>query len=144
MGCGPISSKCWWLLMLVGIGPVVGRNPGRLWSYLENFKSTRSAWSGKGSIGVILNSGWNLTRNLVSFSADLTNNGVRLTRLWVIFRVKLTDFWVIVDPEWSLAEMDPFRVKHDPGVFRVYSSWWLLILVGSGHVVGRDPGGWWS
>ena len=44
-------------------------------------------------------------------SADLTNNGVRLTQLWVIFRVKLTDFWVIVDPEWSLAPMDPFRVK---------------------------------
>ena len=35
-------------------------------------------------------------------SADLTNNGVRLT-----------DFRVIVDLEWS---MDPFWVKFDPGV----------------------------
>ena len=52
-------------------------------------------------------------------SADLTNNGVRLTQLWVIFHVKLTDFRIIVDPEWSLAPMDPFRVKFDPGVFRV-------------------------
>ena len=51
--------------------------------------------------------------------ADLTNNGDRLTQLWVIFRVRLTDFRVIVDPEWSLAPMDPFRVKFDPGVFRV-------------------------
>ena len=50
-------------------------------------------------------------------SADLTNNGVRLTQLWIIFRVKLTDFRVIVDSEWSLTPMDPFRVKFDPGVF---------------------------
>ena len=41
-------------------------------------------------------------------SADLINKGVRLTQLWVIFRVKLTDFRVIVDPEWILAPMDPF------------------------------------
>ena len=46
------------------------------------------------------------------FSADLTNNGVRLTQLWVTFRVKLTDFRVIVDPEWSLAPMGQF-----PGQF---------------------------
>ena len=32
---------------------------------------------------------------------------------------KRTDFRVIVDPEWSLAPMDPFRVKFDPDVFRV-------------------------
>ena len=32
----------------------------------------------------------------------------RLTQLWVIFRVKLTDFRVIVDPEWSLAPNGPF------------------------------------
>ena len=51
-------------------------------------------------------------------SADLTNNGVRLTQLWVIFLIKL-NFRVIVDPEWSLAPMDHFRVKFDPGVFRV-------------------------
>ena len=52
-------------------------------------------------------------------SADVTNNGVRLTQLWVIFRVRLTDIRVIVDPEWSLAPMDPFWVKFDPSVFRV-------------------------
>ena len=52
-------------------------------------------------------------------SADWTNNGVRLTNLWVTFRVKLTDFRVIVDPEWSLAPMDPFLRHADPGVFRV-------------------------
>ena len=49
-------------------------------------------------------------------SADLTNNWVRLTQLWVIFRPRLTDFRVIVDPEWSLASMDPFPVKFDAGV----------------------------
>ena len=50
-------------------------------------------------------------------SADLTNNGVRLTQLCVTFRVKLTDFRVIVDPEWSLAPMDPFRVNFWPEFF---------------------------
>ena len=34
---------------------------------------------------------------------------------------KLTDFRVFLDPEWSLAPMDPFRVKFNPGVFRVYT-----------------------
>ena len=39
--------------------------------------------------------------------ADLTNNGVRLTQLWVIFRVQLTDFLVIdgVWPQWTLSEL---------------------------------------
>ena len=46
----------------------------------------------------------------------VTNYSVSLTQLWVIFRVKLTDFRVIVDPEWSLAPMDPFSVKFEPGV----------------------------
>ena len=32
---------------------------------------------------------------------------------------KLTDFRVIVDPESSLAPMDPFLGHADPGVFRV-------------------------
>ena len=49
-------------------------------------------------------------------SVKLTNNGVRLTQLWVIFRVKLPDFRVIVDPEWSLAPTDPFPGHADPGV----------------------------
>ena len=44
-------------------------------------------------------------------SGDLTNNGFRLTQLWVIFRFRLTYFRVIVDPERSLTLMDPFRVK---------------------------------
>ena len=34
-----------------------------------------------------------------------------------MFPVKLTDFRVIDDPEWSLAPMGPFRVKIDPGDF---------------------------
>ena len=34
---------------------------------------------------------------------------------------KLTDFRVLLDQEWSLAPMDPFRVKFDPGVFKVGS-----------------------
>ena len=47
-----------------------------------------------------------------------------LTQLLVIFRVKFTDFRVIiVDWEWSFAPMDPFRVKFDRGVFRVYTGW---------------------
>ena len=48
-------------------------------------------------------------------SADLTNNEMRLTQLWVIFRVKLNDLRVIVDPD--LDPMDPFRVKFDPLCF---------------------------
>ena len=68
----------------------------------------------KGSFGAKLHSGSTTTRK----SVRLTNNGVRLTQLWVIFRVKLTDFRVIVDPEWSLAPMDPFPGHADPGVFR--------------------------
>ena len=47
-------------------------------------------------------------------------SSVKLTQLWVIFRIKLTDFGVIVDPEWSLSGMDPFPGHADPGVFRVY------------------------
>ena len=55
---------------------------------------------------------------ICQLSADLTNNGVRLTQLWVIFRVRLTDF-----PEWSLAPMDPFPGQVLPGCFMVlYSS----------------------
>ena len=38
-------------------------------------------------------------------------NELNNKRKQCIFRVKLTDFWVIVDPNWSLAPMDPFRVK---------------------------------
>ena len=56
-----------------------------------------------------------MTRKSVKF----TNNGVRLTQLLVIFRVKLTDFRVIVYPEWSLAPMDPFPGHADPVVFIV-------------------------
>ena len=33
-----------------------------------------------------------------------------MTQLWVKFRVKLTDFRVIVDPEWSLAPITLTRV----------------------------------
>ena len=40
-------------------------------------------------------------------SVKLTNNGVRLTQLWVIFRVKLMDFRVNVDPEWRFGPNGP-------------------------------------
>ena len=49
--------------------------------------------------------------------ADLTNNEVRLTQFWVRFRVKLINFRVIADPEWSLAPMDPFSGHAVPGCF---------------------------
>ena len=82
---------------------------------LDRGKHPGQPWPGKGSIGAKLHSGSTMTRK----SVKLTNNGVRLTQLWVIFRVKLTDFRVIVDPEWSLAPMDSFPGHADPGVFRV-------------------------
>ena len=50
-------------------------------------------------------------------SADLTNNGVRLTQLWVTFRVKFTDCRVIVDPEcswpqWTLSGSHTIRIHN--------------------------------
>ena len=44
-------------------------------------------------------------------SADSTNNAVSQIDPALGHRVKLTDFRVIVDPAWSLAPIDPFRVK---------------------------------
>ena len=41
---------------------------------------------------------------------------------------KLTDFRVIVDPEWSLAPTDPFPGHVDPGVFRVYSRYLTYVM----------------
>ena len=73
---------------------------------------------------------------ICQLSADLTNNGVRLTQLCVIFRVRLTDFRVIADPEWSLPPMDPLRVKFDPGVFRVYTHLSLTVVDPEGGAVG--------
>ena len=88
--------------------------------FLFTLKAPGSNLTRKGSIGAKLHSGSRMTRKSGGqLSADLTNNGVRLTQFWVMFRVRLTDFRVIVDPEWSLAPMDPFQVKFDPGVFRV-------------------------
>ena len=78
-------------------------------------------------------------------SADLTNNGVKLTQLWVIFGIKLTDFRVIVDLEWSLAPMDRFLVMFDPGVlecsrwvpvcFSWFAMWCLLLQPGIAGVI---------
>ena len=45
---------------------------------------------------------------------------------------KLTDFWVFIDPEWSLASIDPFRVMLTRGFFRV-----------SGICSGQCPMGRW-
>ena len=53
------------------------------------------------------------------FSADLTNKGVRLTQLWVIFRVKLTDSVSMLTRNGVWSQWTLFRVKFDPGVFRV-------------------------
>ena len=86
-------------------------------TYIVYLKTPGSAWPGK-------RVHWGQTPFWVKddpeigqLSADLTNNGGRLTQLWVTFCVKLTDFWVIIDPEWSLAPMDPSRVNFWPGCF---------------------------
>ena len=81
-------------------------------SYSTLLKTPGSAWPGKGSIGAKLQSGSKMTRKLVSFLQTWHNNGVRLTQLWVTFRVKLTDFRVIVDPEFEFCPNGPF-----PGQF---------------------------
>ena len=52
-------------------------------------------------------------------SGDLTNIGVRLTQIWVIFRAKFAISGSSLTPELSMTPMDPFRVTFDPGVFRV-------------------------
>ena len=70
---------------------------------------------GGGSAGAELRSGSAMGRR----SFELTTNGVRLTQFSVIFRVKLTDFRVVVGPEWGLAMMGPFPSRADPGVLRV-------------------------
>ena len=65
---------------------------------------------------------WGQTPFLVNDDPEisqLTNNGVSLTQLWVIFRVNLTDFRVIVDPEWSLAQWTLFRFT----LTRVFLEW---------------------
>ena len=66
----------------------------------------------KGPLGVHTQFLVNNDPEFRQLSVNLTkiNDGVRLTQLWVIFRV-------IVDPEWSLTPIDPFRVKYDSGVF---------------------------
>ena len=68
-------------------------------------------------------------------SADLTNNGVRLTQLWVInllFRVKFTDFRVTrtgVWPQWTLFRVTLTRFfflgvksEHSVHVRQVYGN----------------------
>ena len=50
-----------------------------------------------------------------------------------LFRVKLTDFRVIVDQEWSLAPKDPFPGHADPGVFREYL---MLVIMSSYFKIG--------
>ena len=81
------------------------------------YKNTRASRDPeKSPFGAKLHSGSTMTRK----SLKLTNNRVRLTQIWVIFRVKLTDFRVNDDPEWSLTPMDPFPGHADPGVFRVW------------------------
>ena len=56
-------------------------------------------------------------------SVKLTNNGVRLTQLWVIFRVKLTDFRVIVVPGMEFGPNGPFSGSRWHRVFLEWSLW---------------------
>ena len=69
-----------------------------------------------GGVGAKLHSGSTMTRK-----------SVKLTNIGVIFHVKLTDFRVIVDSEWSLVAMDPFPGHADPGVLRVNCSTALVV-----------------
>ena len=76
------------------------------WTFVHSKKTPRSTWPGKGSIGVgpIFRVKCNL--KFGKLSADLINNGVILTQLWVIFHGKLTRFpnhW------WPGIESDPNR-----------------------------------
>ena len=75
-------------------------------------------------------------------------NGVRLPDPAPGYNcVKLTDFRVIVDPEWSLAPMDPFPGHADPGVFRVYivhKFTQLLHRLHNGFAVYIGDGKFWS
>ena len=66
-------------------------------------------------------------------SPDLANSGVRLTQLWVIFCVKLTDSRVTVVREWSLAHADP-------SVFRVYQGGGKWRLAGRDIAMGGGGG----
>ena len=50
---------------------------------------------------------------------DLESESER--HLWLRFRVSLTQVPDQSDPEMGLAKWDPFRVKSDPGVFKVYA-----------------------
>ena len=83
-------------------------------------KTPGSNLTRKGSIGAKLHSGSTMTRKSVSLTWNMTQCWVNRSDP-IICQVcgKLTNFRVILDPEWSLAPMDPFRVKFDPGIFRV-------------------------
>ena len=57
-------------------------------------------------------------------TADLTNNGVRLTQLWIMFHVYrtlvLSDLrYIGIPPSWLWPQWTLSGSKFDPGVFRV-------------------------
>ena len=66
----------------------------------------------------------------------MTQSWVNLTPLFVKAAGKLTDFRDILDPG-SLAPMDPFWVKFDPGVFRVKKNLSLDLLFQLGLDMNR-------
>ena len=90
------------------------RNSNRIIMYYDNYaytlKTPGSAWPGKrvhrGQTPFRVK-----TRKSVNLTRDVTQSWVILTPLFV----NLTDFRVIVDPEWSLAPMDPFPGHGWPG-----------------------------
>ena len=92
---------------------------------LHTLKKRGSAWPGNVSIEVILSSGSKSTRSLISFlqiwqimASDWPSSGSYSASSWLISGSS------VVDPEWTLAPMDPVRVKFDSGAFRVQCSVW--------------------
>ena len=113
--CGN-NNALWWLRGLCDNNGICMEGYG-----IYTLKTPGSTWPGKRvHWGHTLFRVKRLDAEFGQLSADLTNNGVRLTQLRVTFRVKLTAFRVTVDPEWSLTPMDLFRVKFDRTVFTVY------------------------
>ena len=103
-----------------------------LWDALRSWSASGHSkihpdqtWPGKGSIvanSIRVNDDQEISQPDAEYDPELGQSDPIICQVCG----KLTDFRVILDPEWSLAPMDPFRVKFDPGVYRVeceYISW---------------------
>ena len=80
-------------------------------------------------------------REIGQLSADVRNDGVRLTQLWVIlFCVSGQVDWFPGHrwPGMELALMDPFQLKFDPGVVECCIQKNILISRGNAPVSDRD------